>query len=357
MSPDPSAVPAPPAPADAPAVPDHLRHAQDLLADAMAFVHPAALRTVAGLGVADLLVDGPRSAAELADTLGVHPGPLYRVLRLLAGKGAFSQDAAGRFTLTEAGAPLRSDAPASVRAAITMVTDPTFWLPTGTLGHCVTEGTNAFEKTFGASFFDWFAKDEATAAVFHVGMAALSDSENPLVARAFPTLPPGATLVDVGGGHGGLLAELLRERTELYGVLYDRDHVLAGHRLDAVPELAGRWSTADGDFFASVPPGADAYVLKRILHDWDDEQSLTLLRNCRRALAPGGRVVVVDAVLPEDDTDHLGNTMDLLMMASLVGRERTRAEFETLFAAADLRLVSITPTGAMPSVLTAAAAD
>ncbi|MFJ8043323.1 methyltransferase [Kitasatospora sp. NPDC096147] len=327
-----------------------LRRSAAFLADeALGFLFPAALRAAAETGVADHLADGPRSPAELATATGTDARNLHRVLRLLATRGVVTEDQAGRFALTEAGRALRGDVPHSARTAVLMLTDPTMWRPAGELARCLTEGGSAFEGIFGMPFFDHFAKDERTAAVFHVGMAAFSDAENAPVAGACE-LPATGTVVDVGGGHGGLLREVLRRRPGLHGVLYDRAHVLAGHGLGDL--AADRWSLAEGDFFEAVPPG-DVHLLKRITHDWDDAQCVALLGHCRRALRPGGRVLVLDAVVPEGNAPHQSKALDLMMMASLTGRERTAADFAALFDAAGLRLVRVTPTPTVLSVVEA----
>ncbi|MER6913482.1 methyltransferase [Streptomyces sp. NPDC000594] len=328
-----------------------------ILREAMEFYYPAALRAAAAVGVADHLGDGPRTPGELAAATGADADGLRRVLRLLATRGLFTEDGEGRFGLTADGDALRTDAPVSVRSGVLMVTDPTMWLPAGEMTRCLTDGGSAFDALFGMEFFDHFTGDERTAAVFHAGMASLSDAENRPVAAACG-IPEGATVVDVGGGYGGLLAELLAAGPTLRGILYDRAHVLAGHRL-ATPlpggaDPAGRWETAEGDFFETVPAG-DVLVLKRILHDWDDDRCALILRACRAALNPGGRVLVVDSVLPPGNEPHQGKVMDLMMMASLTGRERTEADFAALFARADLRLERVVPTPAVPSVVEARA--
>ncbi|WP_436840067.1 methyltransferase [Streptomyces abikoensis] len=332
---------------------DARKDAARIIDEALGFLYPAALRVAAAVGVADHLTDGPRTPSELAKATGTDPRSLHRVLRLLATRGLFEEDGEGRFRLTETGDALRSDAPLSVRSAVLMITDRTFWLPAGEMTRCVEQGASAFEDIFGAPFFDHFERDAETAAIFHDGMASMSDAENQPIADAY-SFPPGATVVDVGGGHGGLLLSVLSDRPDLQGTLYDQPHVLAGHRLNT-PELAGRWTTAEGDFFTSAPPG-DIYLLKRILHDWDDAQSRTILRNCREAMRPGGRVLVIDAVIPQGNAPHQGKTLDLMMMASLVGRERTEREFRDLFAEAGLHLSRIIPTGTVLSIVEGEAA-
>ncbi|MBY8851098.1 hypothetical protein K7G98_23175, partial [Saccharothrix sp. MB29] len=212
--------------------------------------------------------------AELAGAVGADPLNLHRVLRLLATRGIFTEDDAGRFALTPSAELLRTDVPSSFAPAVLMITDTTFWRPAGELEETVRTGRTPFDRLFGMPFFEHFARDPGTAAVFHVGMASMSDPENPVVARAFD-LPPDATVVDVGGGHGGLLLSVLREHPDARGVLFDQPHVLAGHRLG---ELGAddRWELAAGDFFTGAPPG-DAYLLKRILHDWDDDAARAIL--------------------------------------------------------------------------------
>ncbi|MFF4157112.1 methyltransferase [Streptomyces sp. NPDC001678] len=319
-----------------------------IIEESLGFLYPAALRAAAAVGVADHLADGPRTAQDLAAATGADARNLGRVLRLLATRGLFEEDAQGRFHLTAAGDALRTDAPVSVRSAVLMNTDRTMWLPAGEMTRCLEDGTSAFAAIFGMPFFDYFAQDAKTAAVFHEGMAAMSDPENQPIADAYD-FPPRATVVDVGGGHGGLLLSVLRAHPDLRGTLFDQPHVLAGHRLDT-PDLADHWTLTEGDFFTSVPPG-DIHILKRILHDWEDDQSVTILRNCRRTLAPGGRVLVIDAVIPPGNAPHQAKTLDLLLMASLVGRERTEREFEALFTEAGLRLTRVIPTGTVLSIV------
>jgi len=330
------------------------RSAALLIEEALGFWYPAALRAAAAVGVADHLADGPLSAAELAKLTGTEAQNLYRVLRLLATRGLFEEDDQGRFRLTSAGDSLRSDAPVSARSAVLMLTDRTIWLPSGEITWCLEKGSSAFNHIFGMPFFDYFSQDEQTAAVFHAGMASMSEAENGPIADSY-VFPETATVVDVGGGYGGFLLAVLQAGPSLRGVLYDQDHVLAGHQLDT-QDLAGRWTLAEGNFFTSVPAG-DLYLLKRILHDWDDDQCVGILRNCRQAMAPGGRVLVVDAVIPLGNEPHQGKTLDLMMMASLVGRERTEADFARLFDAAGLRLARVIPTPTVLSIVEGFADD
>ncbi|WP_079195372.1 methyltransferase [Streptomyces acidiscabies] len=335
---------------------ERLRRSGAFLVDeALGFLQSAALRAAAETGVADHLADGPRTPAQLAVATGVGERGLYRVLRLLATRGIVEEDARGAFTLTEAGQALRGDVPGSVRDAVLMITDQSMWQPAGELSRCLTGQVTAFDAMFGMPFFDYFAQDERTAAVFHVGMAAMSDPENAVIAAAYD-FPASGTVVDVGGGHGGLLQETLRQNPGLEGVLYDRAHVLAGHRLTGDKTIADRWTLADGDFFASVPPG-DVIMMKRITHDWDDDRCATLLRHCRDSLHPGGRVLVLDAVVPPGNAPHQSKTLDIMMMTSFGGRERTASDFATLFETAGLRLSRVIPTESVLSVVEAVAVE
>ncbi|MEW2625920.1 methyltransferase [Streptomyces sp. NPDC048106] len=326
-----------------------------LIDEAMGYQFPAALRAAAVVRVADHMGDGDESVERLAKATGTDARNLGRVLRLLATRGVVEEAGEGRFRLTVTGQALRSNAPHSARDAILMLTDATMWRCAGEMNRCLTDGGSAFPTIFGTTFFEYFARDAETAAVFHVGMAAMSDLENQPIAAAYD-FPPTGTVVDVGGGHGGLLLEVLRQGPGLHGVLYDQAHVLAGNRLDDQEDVSGRWSPVEGDFFSSVPSG-DIYLIKRILHDWDDEQSATILRNCRQAMAPGGRILVIDAVVPPGDLPHQSKTIDLMMMSSLVGRERTEEDFAQVFKEAGLRLQRIVPTPTVLSVVEAVSAE
>ncbi|MFF4413199.1 methyltransferase [Streptosporangium sp. NPDC001559] len=325
-----------------------------LIDEALMFYYPAALRAVAATGVADHLADGPRTVEDLARRTGVNPQSLYRALRVSATRGIFEELDDGRFRLTPAGDALRTDAPLSARSAVLMLTDQSMWRPAGEMERCLQQGGPAFDDIFGMPFFDHFAQDQATAAVFHHGMAAMSAQENAPIAAACE-FPDSGVVVDVGGGQGGLLLAVLGRRDGLRGVLFDAEHVLRDHLLD-VAETGGRWELAVGDFFTEVPKG-DVYLLKRILHDWEDDQCVTILRNCHTAMRPGGRILVIDAVVPPGNAPHQAKLVDLLLMASLVGRERTAQEFSQLFEAAGLRLSRVVPTGTVLSVVEATPKD
>lgn len=322
---------------------------------AMAYTYSAGLQAVTVLGVADHLADGPKTAKELARATDTDPQKLYRVLRLLATRGVFREDSEGQFELTSAADVLRTDAPHSLRAAVRMITDKTFWAPTVDIVENLrgAEG-GAFDRIFGTSFFDYWSKDLAPEEDFHIGMASMSDVENKFLTRSYD-FPEGAEVVDVGGGRGGLLLLALQENPSLRGILFDQDHVLAKSRMTELGDES-RWKLVSGNFFENCPRG-DVYLLKYIIHGGDDQRAVQILRNCREAMAPGGRVLVCDPVIPPGNTPHTGKLMDLVVMSIYDGgRERTEEEFRRVFAEAGLRLSRVIDTGSHVSIVEAVAA-
>ena len=312
---------------------------------AMAFgaIPAQAVSVAAKLGIVDHLVDGPRSAGELARLTGTHAPSLYRVLRALATLEVLVEGADGRFASTTLGDTLRSDGPESVRRAVIMAGDPSFTRACGEMMHSVRTGTPAFDHVFGTPFFDYLARHTAAGAVFNGGMANLSELENPTLAAAYD-FPAHACVIDVGGGRGGFLAEVLKAHPTVRGVLYDLPGVVREASVLREAGAAERCEVRSGDFFAAVPEGGDVYVVKRILHDWADEQCVRLLRSFRRAMPAHGRLLAVDAVLAPAGTRDFGTMPDLLMLVVSPGRERTEAEFRELFTAAGFRLARVIST-------------
>jgi len=314
-----------------------------------------AVYVAAKLGVADQLRQGPVGAEDLARRTGAHAPSLYRLLRALAALGVFEQREDGTFSLTPLGATLCSDGPESVRDAVIMAGDPMFHRASGELVHTVRTGEPAFEHVFGASFFEHLGKDPETGAVFNRGMANFSQTENAAIAASYDFSPFG-TVVDIGGGRGDFLAEVLKIHAGVRGVLYDLPEVIRDATFLDGAELRERSARVAGSFFESVPPGADAYVLKRVLHDWDDETCLGILRRCRQGMPAGGRILVVDAVVPPGGEPDPSKMADLVILVLLHGKERTEAEFRALLATASLRLERVVPTPSALSIIEAAAA-
>ncbi|MFE1171532.1 methyltransferase [Streptomyces sp. NPDC058773] len=329
---------------------DLTAHLMDL---AMGHLFSAALRTAVHHRIADHLAEGPRTVEQLAGTTGTHAPHLRRVLRCLATRGVFREDAAGAYQLTPAAQQLRTDAPDSLCAAVLMATDQLFLRTSAAMPEAVARGGASFEWIFGAPLFEHLLSDPAARRLFDDGMASVSARVDEAVAAAC-AFPANGTVVDVGGGRGGLLRAALRRHPQLTGVLFDQAPPLADHLLGG-DELKGRWRTQEGDFFESVPEGGDVYVLKHVLHDWPDEPCRRILRSCHRAMAAGSRLLVVDSVLPPGNAPHFGKTMDVAMMAVLDGQERTAEEFAALLSAAGFRLTRTLPTSAFPSIVEAVA--
>jgi hypothetical protein len=316
------------------------------------------VHVVAKLGIADLLKGGPKSPAELARSAGVDPQTLHRVLRALASVGVFAQRKDGRFALTPLAATLRSDRPDSMRAFAIMMADDHNWQAWADLLHSVKTGQTAFDHVHGAKFFEYLGKHPDKARVFGEAMTSISGAENPAVVAAYD-FSRLRTLVDVGGSHGHMLAAILKANPKLEGILFDLPQVLAQARSApyvTAREIAGRIEQTPGDFFESVPSGADAYIMKYIIHDWTDDLCVTILQNCRRAMAPNARILVVDTVIPPGNDPHWGKLLDINMLVVPGGRERTRTEFAQLFARAGLKLKRVIPTACPLSIVEAVSA-
>ena len=309
-----------------------------------------AVYAAAKLGLADLLETGPKSVEELARASGAHAPSLARLLRALTSLEVFvEEEATGRFALNPLGTTLLSGKPGSVRDAVLMAGDPVFNRPCGEMTHAIVTGQPAFEHVFGARFFDYLARHPESAAVF-------SEMENGPIAAAYD-FSAFARVIDVGGGRGGFLAAILRAHPDVRGALYDLPRVVKEATLLDAPDLQARTSRLGGDFLQSVPALFDAYVLKRVLHDWDDDTCIAILRRCREGLPASGRVVAIDAVLRPANEPDPSKVSDLLMMILCPGRERTEAEFSAIFSAAGLRLTRVIPTPTPLSIVEGAPAE
>ncbi|MFI6942082.1 methyltransferase [Streptomyces sp. NPDC050418] len=301
---------------------------EELIELSLGYLYSAALHAAARFRIADLLAEGPRTPGELADEAGVQAPHLHRMLRFLATKEVFREDAEGRFHLTPRAEPLRTGVPGSLRDYVMVRGEDIFWSSAGRLHEAVRTGRTAFETLYDVPFYDHLAAEPRLEAAFHSSMAAFSESLSNDVAEVCE-LADARTVVDVGGGRGGLLRAVLRRRPHLTGTLFDLESVVGGHVLDT-PDLEGRWRVEGGDFFTSVPAGADAYLLKHVLAGWPDDDCLRILRSCRAAMPGDGRIYVINSLIPEGNAPHPGKTMDMVMMSVLNGKGRTRAEYESL---------------------------
>ncbi|MGW0792257.1 methyltransferase [Streptomyces sp. NPDC002911] len=323
----------------------------ELLELALGYVYSAALHAAARFGVADHLVAGPRTAEDLAGLVEADGPHLYRLLRFLATKGVFREDDEGRFHLTPLAEPLCTYAERSLRDYIRVRGEAPFWESAGRLHDAVRTGTTAFEGLHGIPFYDYVAGEPEFGRAFNTSMAAFSEALSNDIAEVCD-FTEAKSVVDVGGGRGGLLRAVLRRNPHVTGTLFDLENVVAGHVLDTA-DLSGRWSAVAGDFFVSVPSGADVYLLKHVLASWPDEQCLRILRTCRGAMPAHGRLLAVNAMIPAGNEPHPGKTIDMLMMTVLNGRGRTRAEYETLLTAAGLKVTRVLEPSPHASVLEA----
>ncbi len=314
-----------------------------------------AIYAAAKLGIPDLLKDGPRSPDELAQATGTHAPSLYRVLRALDSVGVFAADDRGRFALTALGDTLRTGVPGSLRFFAIEELGENHYPAWEKVLHSVKTGAIAFNHVYGASKWQYMTKHPDEATIFDEAMASFSSVVAAAIVAAYD-FSSSATLVDIGGGDGLLLSTILQANPQLRGVLADLPHVTEGAlRRFQVEELTERCQIAPGDFFDSVP-AADTYVLKWIIHDWDDERSVAILKNCRSAMTKSGKVLLVEAVIGPGATTAFSKFVDLNMLVMTGGRERTEAEYRALFDAAGLRLTRVIPTHTEMSILEGAMA-
>jgi len=312
-----------------------------------------AMYVAAKLGIADLLAEKPQPVSTLASATNTHERSLYRVLRSLAGIGVFQEIEPKVFALTPYAEPLRSDSPNSMRNGAIFMGEEWHWRVWGNLLYSVQTGKPAWGHVHGAEVFDYFAENPQQAAIFNRAMTDISVGVAPAIVEAYD-FSGFKVLADIAGGHGYLLAQILKANAQARGLLFDTSHVIAGAGdLLERENVADRVERVSGDFFESVPRGADAYMMKHIIHDWDDERAIRILSNIRAAMAPHGKVLLVEVVVPDGNEPHYSKVMDLEMLASPGGIERTADEYRELLAASGLRLTRIVPTRSQYSIIEA----
>jgi DNA-binding Lrp family transcriptional regulator len=302
-----------------------------------------ALYVAAKLRVADQLVDGPRSVADVADAVGADPSSLGRLLRTLASLGVFTESEPGIFAVTALGRTLASDEPGSMRDVALMWME-THYDPFSRLIDTVKTGVTAADVHYGEPFFDWISQDPDQISQFTGAMANLTTG---IKAGAVATynFNGAGKIVDIGGADGALLALILAGTPSTTGVAFDLPHVIA----DASAAIKGhglgdRLSAESGDFFEAVPTGADTYLLSLVLHDWDDERAGKILENIRKAAKPGATILALEPVMPAGDEPHMSKMLDLTMLAMTGGLERTEDEHRQLFERAGLTFQRVTST-------------
>jgi hypothetical protein len=309
-----------------------------------------ALHVAAHLGIADLLKDGPQTVANLAKAAGAHERSLYRLLRALAGEGVFVEDEQGRFALTPLGDCLRSDVPNSQRSMAIMNGEEHYrcW---GELLYSVQTGQTAFEKLYGQPIFAYLAAHPRQARIFDEGMVGVHGAETKAMLDAYDFRGIG-TLADIGGGNGSLLATALQRHPSLRGLLFDRPDVIERARVNLkAAGLENRCTLMGGNFFETVPPGGDVYLMRHIIHDWNDEQCRTILRHCRKVVPPAGKLLLIESVIPPGNEPSFAKLLDLTMLAIPGGMERTEKEYRELLASAGFHLERVVPTAAHVDVI------
>ena len=311
-----------------------------------------AVSCLAQLGIPDLVEPGPRTAVQLASQTGTSPQALFRLMRATACVGVLAESPDGTFSETPMSAVLRSNAKPSLRALAIM--GGREWHARGwsRLEYCVRTGKQALDQVYGVPIFEYLKQNPEEAQIFHDTMTGLSMIDSPAVAAAY-SFDAIHSIVDVGGGHGLLLATILASNPHLKGTLYEVPHVVEGCRNGPLTPVMERCTLASGDMFSSVPAGADAYIMKHIIHDWPDDLCVKILKACREGVNPGGKLLVVDNVIQPGNDFSPGKFLDLQMLIFPGGCERTEKQFRDLFAAAGWRLSRIIPTAAADSIVEA----
>ncbi|MBL8796931.1 MAG: methyltransferase [Planctomycetia bacterium] len=309
-----------------------------------------AIYVAAQLRLADLLTDGPKAADELAPATGTSARPLYRLLRALASVEIFAEDSQRRFSLTPLAECLRSEVPGSLWS-MAILRGGLQYEAWGQLLHSVQTGQSAFEKLHGLPIFEYFQQHAEDGKLFDAAMTGVHGRETAAMLDAYDFSDIG-TLADIGGGNGSVLTAILQKYPAMQGILFDLPGVVERARANLEASgLSDRCRVVGGNFFEAVPPGADAYLMRHIIHDWDDEKSLTILRNCRKAMGGAEKLLVVEGVVLPDNQPSISKFFDLAMMVLPGGMERTEDEYRRLSEAAGFRLTRIVPTKTWISVI------
>jgi hypothetical protein len=314
------------------------------------FLTVQALHVAAVLGIADLLAGGPQSADNLASATGADRASLHRLLRMLTGPGVFREEPDGRFAVTPLGATLQSDSPDSVREWALFVGAPEAWAVWAGLRDSIMTGQTAFSAVHGAPIWQYLTTRPDLGEVFNGWMTRQSRHHNAALVAAYD-FSPFRLVADIGGGQGSTLAAILAAHPSVHGILLDLPQVVAHRPALDEAQVTDRCQVISGDMLASVPAGADAYLIKRVLMDWGDDDATALLRNCAAAMAEQGKIIVAEMLMPAGNDPSPAKPFDMLMLLNQSGRIRTEAEFRELFTAAGLRLTRIIPTASPNSML------
>jgi len=307
----------------------------------------------AKLGLADLLTEGPKSAVELAEATHTHETSLHRLMRTLASLGILTEDTDHRFALTLLGEALKTGAPGYARSSILSLVGDCRWRSWGEFLYCLETGETGVKKAFGMTGWEYLEQHPQEMTYFQELMIGFHGHEPAAVAAAYD-FSGFQTVVDIGGGTGNMLVTILDHYPVIRGVLFDLpDVVREAPALIQARGLTDRVTVEAGDFFTNVPTGGDAYLLSHVIHDWNDDQCLSILGHCHRAMNPDGRLLIIEMVLPEGDVPHLGKLADMEMLVMAGGLERTEQEYGTLLGKAGFRLASLLPTKSAVGVVEA----
>jgi len=310
------------------------------------------LQVISKLLIADRLAQSPETAEVLARETSTHARSLYRVLRTVAGAGVFREDEQGRFHMTPTAELLRTDAPKSMQPWLVLRGEEWHRSSWNKLYNTVCTGETAFNIAYGEGLFDYLKHDPDAATVFNKAMAA-TDNFSQAIVDAYD-FGDAKKIIDVGGGYGSLLQAILKKNTHLQGILYDTKKVTGQAKKGIVDAgLESRCEIIAGDFFTEVPPGADIFLLRRIIHDWDDEKSVAILKNCRKSMDKGMKLLLAETIIEPGNTLSPGKFYDIDMMVMVGGLERTRDEYSALFEAAGFTLTNVVSTESNMSVLEA----
>ena len=311
-----------------------------------------AIYVVAKLRIADILADGEKHVDQISQEAGAHSPSLYRIMRTLSSLGIFNETQPRMFANTPLSEVLRTDIPGSMRNSMIFMGEPWHYNVWANMLHSARTGGTAWKETYGEEVFDWIAKNPEASEIFNGCMSELSAGAAPAIVAGYD-FSGIDTLADIAGGHGFLLSQILVANPNMKGILFDMAHVVAGaDRILRAHGVDARVEKISGDFFSEVP-AADAYIMKHIIHDWDDERSVIILQTIRRAMKGDGKVLLAEMVIPEGNEPHPGKLLDLEMLTSPGGLERTAAEYAGLFEQAGFRLNRIVPTRSPFSIIEA----
>jgi ubiquinone/menaquinone biosynthesis C-methylase UbiE len=303
------------------------------------------ISAAAKLGIADLLKDSPKTIEELAKSTNTDVGALYRLMRALASVGVFVELDQGRFTLTPLAELLQTDVPGSLRAIAIMQGEDWHWKAWGDFLYSLKTGSSAFEHVFGMDLFKYLAHNPKSASNFDEAMSNVAMQKAMAVTNAYD-FSGIRKIVDVGGGNGTFITKILKANPQMKGVLFDLAHVVEHARnYIKASGLAERCECVAGDFLQSVPQDGDAYFLSSVIHNWDDNRAIAILKSCHRAMAKSGKVLLVEAVITPGNEPHFSKLLDIQMLVITPGgRGRTETEYRLLFDAAGFKLMNIVPT-------------